>query len=244
MIPGGEGDAPAFPVLPFLVGSCADRTGLGCVCSCLVQAVPPLHSSAFPLLSPIPVLQPVGIFVRAVDRDNVCWGPADGDKSLLPTSPRPFGSAGNLGDNWLDFFIPDGWKVLARMENNLSGVGILLAGAFWIKQSLCREVAEPQWPLQDPELNSGLGTIWGQVSGSVCWGWVLLLHPAPCVVKTRGFGQLENRNIKAPVCLPWAWFESCECAVLRPGGCGGLCLPQGFVRLDFTEEEEKGWNCL
>lgn len=107
----------------------------------------PLHT---PLLSQIPVLQPSGIFLGAVDRDNVCWGPADGDKSLLPTSPRPFGSAGNLGDSWLDFFIPDGWEVLARMENNLSGVGILLAGAFWIKQSLCREVAEPQWPLQGP----------------------------------------------------------------------------------------------
>lgn len=129
----------------------------------------------------------------------MCWGPADGDKSLLPTSPRPLGSAGNLGDNWLDFFIPDGWKVLARMENNLSGVGILLAGAFWIEESLCREVAEPRWPLQDLGLNSGSGVT---SDWFVCW--VLLLHPAPCVVRTHGFGQLENRNIKAPVGLPWA----------------------------------------
>lgn len=90
----------------------------------------------------------------------MCWGPAGGDQSLLPTSPR------NLGDNWLHFFLPDGWKVLARMKNNLSGVGIHLAGAFWIKQSLCREVAEPQWPLQDLELNSGSGTsVW-----FMCWG--------------------------------------------------------------------------
>lgn len=85
----------------------------------------------------------LGSFLRAVDRDNVWWGSADGDKFLLPTSPRAVGSARSLGDNWLDFFIPDGWEVLARMENNLSGVGILLAGGFCIKQSVCSEVVEP-----------------------------------------------------------------------------------------------------
>lgn len=41
------------------------------------------------------------------------------------TCPRPVRSVENLGDNWLYFLIPDGWKVLGKMENNLSGVGIL-----------------------------------------------------------------------------------------------------------------------
>lgn len=210
----------------------AARPGL-----CWVQPVPALHCSALPSASPDPTSAALGISERAVDRDNACWGPADGEKSLLLTSPRPCGSAGNLGDNWLDSFSPDGWKVLARMENNLSGVGILLAGAFWIKQSLCREVAEPHWPLQDLGAEFWLGD-----KCLVHVGWVLLLHPAPCVVRTHRFGQLEHRNIKAPLCLPCsAWFEGCECAMLRLWGTH--CPPQGFFRLDFTEEEEKGWNC-
>lgn len=164
--------------------------------------------------------------------------PADGEKSLLPTSPRPCGSAANLGDNWLDSFSPDGWEVLARMENNLSGVGMLLAGAFWIKQSLCREVAEPQWPLQDLGLSSGLGTAWGQVCGSCGMG------SAPpscslCCQNTRIWPAGEQEHQSSTL---FAWFESCECAVL--GLWGTHCPPRGFGRLDFTEEEEKGWNCL
>lgn len=53
------------------------------------------------------------------------WCLADGDKFLVLTCPRPVCSVENLGDNWLYFLIPDGWKVLGKMENNLSGVGIL-----------------------------------------------------------------------------------------------------------------------
>lgn len=163
---------------------CLLMFGTGCSTPC-----PALHT---PLLSQIPALQPPGIFLGAVDRDNVCWGPADGDKSLLPTSPRPVGSAGNLGDNWPDFFIPDGWKVLARMENNLSGVGILLAGAFWIKQSLCREVAEPQWPLQDLGLNFGSQEVTGSCAG-FCSS-----------IRTHGFGQLGKEEHQSSSLFPWA----------------------------------------
>ena len=50
---------------------------------------------------------------------------ADGDKFLVLTCPRPVRSVENLGGNWLYFLIPDGWKALGKMEDNLSGVGIL-----------------------------------------------------------------------------------------------------------------------
>lgn len=53
------------------------------------------------------------------------WCLADGDKFLVLTCPPPVHSVENLGDNWLYFLIPDGWKELRKMENNLSGVGIL-----------------------------------------------------------------------------------------------------------------------
>lgn len=82
---------------------------------------------------------------------------------------------------------------------------------------------------------------WGQL-GDKCLlhvGWVLLLHPAPCAVRTHGFGQLEHRNIRAPLCLPGLRAVNVLCS-----GWGGRCPPRAFVRLDFTEEEEKGWNCL
>lgn len=172
--------------------SCAARPGL-----CWVQPVPALHCSALPSASPDPTSAALGISERAVDRDNACWGPADGEKSLLLTSPRPCGSAGNLGDNWLDSFSPDGWKVLARMENNLSGVGILLAGAFWIKQSLCREVAEPQWPLQDLGAEFWLGD-----KCLVHVGWVLLLHPAPVLSEHTDLASWKTGTSKLHfVCL-------------------------------------------
>lgn len=142
-------------------------------------------------------------------------GPCRWSEISAAESPHPCGSAGNLGDNWLDSFSPDGWEVLVRMENNLSGVGILLAGAFWIKQSLCREVAEPQWPLQDLGLSSGLGTAWGQVSGSCGMGSA----PPSCSLccQNTGFGQLENRNSKAPLGLPGLRAVNVLCS-----GCGGL----------------------
>lgn len=53
------------------------------------------------------------------------WCFADGGKFLVLTCPRPVRSVENLGDDWLYCFIPDGWKVLAKMENNMSRVGIL-----------------------------------------------------------------------------------------------------------------------
>lgn len=65
------------------------------------------------------------------------WCLADGDKFLVLTCPRPVRSVENLGDNWLYFLIPDGWKVLGKTENNLSGVGILSwPKPFGIKKAL------------------------------------------------------------------------------------------------------------